>query len=364
MRAAKPPSHPTPQVFEMIRYLLMPLNHENPPCTDILHAQSSYNLFTMNFLITGAAGFLGSTLANQLSREGHQVRGLDDLSTGDPQALSPDIHFTRGDVNDRPKLWTLLQEVDCVYHLAARVSVPESILYPREYNAVNVGGTVSLMEAMRDVGVKRVVFASSGAIYGNQEIQPLKEGQTPFPSSPYAVSKLAAEYYIRTIGGLWGIETISLRIFNAYGPGQHMPASNPPVVPYFLRQAVRNGTLVVNGDGNQTRDYVYVDDVVCAMVAASTAPHVNGLVINIGSGKETSTCDLADLVLKVTGSPTNIVHSVQTPGGVSRLCADLSLAAHILNYKPSISLEEGLRMSLQRDVRYKGTKELRLNGSK
>jgi UDP-glucose 4-epimerase len=317
----------------------------------------------MNFLITGAAGFLGSTIANQLAREGHQVRGLDDLSTGDPQALSPDVHFTRGDVNDRPKLWTLLQEVDCVYHLAARVSVPESILYPREYNAVNVGGTVSLMEAMRDVGVKRVVFASSGAIYGNQDIQPLTEGQTPRPSSPYAVSKLAAEYYVRTIGELWGIETVCLRIFNAYGPGQHLPASNPPVVPYFLRQAVRNGTLVVNGDGNQTRDYVYVDDVVSAMVAAATAPNVNGHVINIGSGAETSIRSLADLVLKVTGSQTNIVYSAQTPGGVSRLCADLSLAAQKLNYKPSISLEKGLRLLLKRDARFKGTKELTKNGT-
>jgi UDP-glucose 4-epimerase len=318
----------------------------------------------MNFLITGAAGFLGSTIANQIAREGHQVRGLDDLSTGDPQALSPDVHFTRGDVNDRPKLWTLLQEVDCVYHLAARVSVPESILYPREYNAVNVGGTVSLMEAMRDVGVKRVVFASSGAIYGNQDIQPLTEGQTPHPSSPYAVSKLAAEYYVRTIGALWGIETVCLRIFNAYGPGQHLPASNPPVVPYFLRQAVRNGTLVINGDGNQTRDYVYVDDVVSAMVAAATAPNVNGLVINIGSGAETSIRSLADLILKVTGSQTNVIYSSQTPGGVSRLWADLSLAAQKLNYRPSISLEEGLRLSLQRDVRYKGTKKLTRNITK
>jgi UDP-glucose 4-epimerase len=318
----------------------------------------------MNFLITGAAGFLGSTLANQLAREGHQVRGLDDLSTGDPQALSPDVHFTRGDVSDRPKLWTLLQEVDCVYHLAARVSVPESILYPREYNTVNVGGTVSLMEAMRDVGVRRVVFGSSGAIYGTQDIQPLTEGQTPRPNSPYAVSKLAAEYYIRTIGRLWGIETVCLRIFNAYGPGQHLPASNPPVVPYFLRQAVRNGTLVINGNGKQTRDYVYVDDVVSAMVAASTAPNLNGLVINIGSGRETSIRALANLVLKVTGSQTNIIYSAQTSGGVSRLCADLSLAAQKLNYKPSIPLEEGLRMSLQRDVRYKITKELTVNGTK
>jgi UDP-glucose 4-epimerase len=318
----------------------------------------------MNFLITGAAGFLGSSIANQLAREGHQVRGLDDLSTGDPQALSPDVHFTRGDMNDRPKLWTLLQEVDCVYHLAARVSVPESILYPREYNAVNVGGTVSLMEAMRDVGVRRVVFASSGAIYGTQDIQPLTEGQTPRPNSPYAVSKLAAEYYIRTIGGLWGIETVSLRIFNAYGPGQHLPASNPPVVPYFLRQAVRNGTLVINGDGKQTRDYVYVDDVVSAMVAAATAPDLNGLVINIGSGKETSIRALANVVLKVTGSQTNIIYSAQASGGVSRLCADLSLAAKKLNFKPSLSLEEGLRLSLQRDTRFKVTKELSINGAK
>jgi UDP-glucose 4-epimerase len=312
----------------------------------------------MNFLITGAAGFLGSSIANQLAREGHQVRGIDDLSTGDPQALSADVHFTRGDVNDRPKLWTLLQEVDCVYHLAARVSVPESILYPREYNAVNVGGTVSLMEAMRDVGVKRVVFASSGAIYGNQDIQPLMEGQTPRPTSPYAVSKLAAEYYIRTIGSLWGIETVCLRIFNAYGPGQHMPASNPPVVPYFLRQAVRNGTLVINGDGNQTRDYVYVDDVVSAMVAAATAPNLNGMVINIGSGEETSIRSLANLVLKVTGSQTNTIYNAQTSGGVSRLCANISLAAQKLNYGPSVSLEDGLRLCLQMDVRYKVTKEL------
>src|SRR5512137_2122223 len=162
----------------------------------------------MNFLITGAAGFLGSALANRLAREGHQVRGLDDLSAGDPGVLEPDVHFTRGDVNDRPKLWTLLQEVDCVYHLAARVSVPESVLYPREYNAVNVGGTVSLMEAMRDVGVRRVVLISSGAVYGDQGEQPLSETASPNPRDPYAVSKLAAEYYLRSIGDLWEIETV------------------------------------------------------------------------------------------------------------------------------------------------------------
>ena len=307
----------------------------------------------MNFLITGAAGFLGSALANHLAREGHQVRALDDLSTGDPQALSPDVHFTRGDVNDRPKLWTLLQEVDCVYHLAARVSVPESLLYPREYNAVNVGGTVSLMEAMRDVGIRRVVLASSGAIYGEQDQQPLGEDCIPQPRSPYAVSKLAAEYYVRTIGSLWGIETVTLRIFNAYGPGQHLPASHPPVVPYFLRQAVRNGTLVINADGTQTRDYVYVDDVVAAMVAASTAQGINGLVLNIGSGTETSLRTLSRLAIDLAGSQANVVYNPQTSGGVSRLCADLTQAGLKLNYRPLVPLEEGLRLTLERDPRFK-----------
>src|SRR5574341_383393 len=276
----------------------------------------------MNFLITGAAGFLGSSLANHLAREGHQVRGLDDLSTGDSRVLSPDVHFTRGDVNDRPKLWTLLQEVDCVYHLAARVSVPESVSYPRDYNAVNVGGTVALMEAMRDVGVRRVVLASSGAVYGDLGQQPLRESATPNPRSPYAVSKLAAEFYVRTIGGLWGIETVSLRIFNAYGPGQHLPPSHPPVVPYFLRQALRSGSLVVHGDGNQTRDYVYVDDVVSAMVAASTAPSINGLVINVGWGTETRLRHWAQPILEAAKSHGEILFTPRNDPGVSRMCAE------------------------------------------
>ncbi len=307
----------------------------------------------MNFLISGAAGFLGSSLANQLAREGHQVRALDDLSTSDPQALAPDVHFTRGDVNDRPKLWTLLQDVDVVYHLAARVSVQESILYPRDYNAVNVGGTVALMEAMRDVGVKRVVLASSGAVYGDMGETTLTESVTPNPRSPYAVSKLAAEYYVRTIGGLWGIETVSLRIFNAYGPGQHLPPSHPPVVPHYLRQALRGGTLVAHGDGSQTRDYVYVDDVVSAMIAASTAPSINGLVINVGSGVDTSIKDLVDVVLTVAGSKANVVYNSQSSAGVSRMRADLNLAKEKLRFTPSIKLEDGLRLTLQRDVRFK-----------
>lgn len=307
----------------------------------------------MNFLITGAAGFLGSHLANRLAWEGHQVRGLDDLSTGDPNVLHPEVLFTRGDVNDRPKLWTLMQDVDCVYHLAARVSVPESILYPREYNAVNVGGTVSLMEAMRDVGVRRVVLISSGAVYGDQQIQPLRESTNPDPRSPYAVSKLAAEYYVRSIGDLWGIETVSLRVFNAYGPGQHLPPSHPPVIPNMLRQANRGGTIVIHGGGVQTRDYVYVDDVISAMVAASTAPNLDNLVINVGSGTEISVSDLASLVLQATNSNSELMFNPRTDPGVSRMCADLTLASEKLSYQPRVSIAEGLRLTNDQDKQFR-----------
>jgi len=306
----------------------------------------------MNFLITGAAGFLGSHLANYLVREGHQVRGLDDLSAGDLKTLSPEVLFTRGDVNDRPRLWTLLQDVDCVYHLAARVAVPESVLYPREYNATNVGGTVSLMEAMRDVGVKRVVFISSGAVYGDQAEQPLTETAVPYPSSPYAVSKLAAEYYVRTIGDLWEIETVSLRVFNAYGPGQRLPPSHPPVIPNFLKQTTRSGTLIMYGEGHQTRDYVFVDDVINAMIAASTAPDINNLVINVGSGTEISIRELVKLIMEVTGVKAEVISNHQNDPGVLRMCADLSIARSKLGYKPHFSLSEGLRLTVERDSRF------------
>ena len=303
----------------------------------------------MRFLITGAAGFLGSALANQLVRENHAVRGLDDLSTGDPNALLPEVHLTRGDVNDRPKLWTLLQEVDCVYHLAARVSVPELVLYPREYNQVNVGGTVTLMEAMRDVGVRRVVLISSGAVYGEQTQQPLVESVIPNPGSPYAVSKLSAEYYVRTIGKLWGIETVALRVFNAYGPGQHLPPAHAPVIPYFLKQACRLGTIVVHGDGSQTRDYVFVDDVVKAMVATATAPGVNQKTINIGSGVETSVRNLVNMVLDLTGNRPEVMYNPRNEGGVRRMSADLSLAHSLLGYQPAVGLRSGLQLTLDND---------------
>jgi UDP-glucose 4-epimerase len=246
-----------------------------------------------------------------------------------------------------------LQEIDCVYHLAAKVSVPESILYPREYNIINVGGTVSVMEAMRDVGVRRVILISSGAIYGDQGQQPLVESAPPNPGSPYAVSKLAAEHYVHTIGALWGIETVALRVFNAYGPGQPLAAAHPPVVPHFLRQVSHGGSMVIHGKGEQTRDFVYLDDVVEAMVAAASAPTINRSVINIGSGTETSIQSLGQSVLEAVGITSEWIYKEDQDAGPSRMCADIRLAKEKLGYRPRFSLQEGLERMISKDSRFR-----------
>lgn len=307
----------------------------------------------MRYLVTGGAGFLGSALANRLAAEGHQVHVLDDLSNGSRDNLETGIAFTQGDVDNVPLLWSLLQDIDCVYHLAARVSVPQSIMYPREYSRVNVGGTVSLMEAMRDTGVGRVVFTSSGAIYGHQARQPVREDDSPRPDSPYAVSKWSAEQYIHTIGDLWGLETVALRIFNAYGPRQSLPMSHAPVIPRFLQQAVGGGSLILYGNGRQTRDFVYVDDVVAALLSAATARGVNRAVINIGSGVEVSMRVLVEHVERATQREVNVITNSEKSGGVERLVADISRARELLGFRPQTDLSSGLRIMLQSDTRFR-----------
>jgi UDP-glucose 4-epimerase len=307
----------------------------------------------MRFLITGGVGFIGTALANYLAQQGHTVRVLDNLNAGDGSRLDPSIHFTRGDVEDKPKVWRLLNKVDCVYHLAARVSVPESVLYPREYNSANVSGTVAIMEAMRDAGIKRVVLASSGAVYGEQEVDKVDEKLLPHPTSPYAASKLAAESYVSTIGQLWGIETVSLRIFNAYGPGQVVLPTHPPVIPQFVRQILGGGSLVIHGSGQQTRDYIYVDDVVEALVTAATARGINREVINVGTGVGTSLIELVKIIERVTRRRARTVAASSVSGGVSALVADISRAETLLGFKSKIALPEGLALLKDNDPQFR-----------
>lgn len=306
----------------------------------------------MEFLITGGAGFIGKALANHLVKQGHAVRVLDDLSAGENTNLDPRVAFTRGDVRDIPKLWGLLRGVDCVYHLAARVSVPESILYPVEYNAVNVGGTVALMTAMRDAGVRRVILASSGAAYGEQTKQPVSENAVMLPTSPYAVSKLSAEYYVRAIGALWKIESVVLRIFNAYGPHQQLPPSHAPVIPRFLKQALSGGSLVIFGNGKQSRDFVYIDDIVRALERAATTQNLDQACINIGSGVDTTMTQLVQDIETLLGTRLHLLYNDEEARGVSRLVADISLAASALDWAPRVSLRDGLANILKQDPRF------------
>lgn len=306
----------------------------------------------MNFLITGGAGFIGKALANHLADGGHNVRVFDDLSAGENLGLDPRVLFSRGDVRDIPKLWGLLRGVDCVYHLAARVSVPESILYPVEYNAVNVGGTVSLMTAIRDAGVRRVILASSGAAYGEQSSQPVSENAVMRPTSPYAVSKLSAEYYVQAIGALWKIESVVLRIFNAYGPHQQLPPSHAPVIPRFLKQAMSGGSLVVFGNGKQSRDFVYIDDVVRALERAATTQRMDQAVINIGSGVDTTMIQLIDEIEALVGTRVHRLYNDEEDAGVSRLVADISLASKLLDWSPRVPLAQGLANILKFDPRF------------
>jgi UDP-glucose 4-epimerase len=317
----------------------------------------------MQVLITGGAGFLGSALANRLVAEGDHVRVLDDLSAGDKSRLDPRVAFVSGDIRDVPKLWTLLRGVDCVYHLAARVSVPESVLYPVEYNDTNVGGTVSLLTAARDAQVNRLVFASSGAVYGPVRDavvgagarHQVREDSELNPDTPYAVSKMASERYVTAIGRLWGIETVILRIFNAYGPNQPLPPSHAPVVPRFIRQALSGGSVVIFGDGQQTRDFVYVDDVVEALARCGRAEHVGGSILNIGSGAEVSISTLVDTLERVLGQPVHRLYNPEAAIGVPHLVADIALARERIGFAPSMSLAEGLELMLQRDARFRAS---------
>lgn len=306
----------------------------------------------MNYLITGGAGFIGHHLANRLVALGHHVRVLDDLSAGDPSALDERVLFTRGDVRDAPKLWTLLHSIDCVYHLAAKVSVPQSVLYPRDYNDINVGGTVTLMEAMRAVGNRRIVLASSATIYGDQKRQPVDEAVVPQLLTPYAVSKFAAEHYVFTLGVHYGIETVALRIFNAYGPGQALPPAYPPVVPQIIQQVVSGGTVVLFGSGKQTRDYVYIDDVVAALIEAGQRVGIDRQVINVGSGTEASVEQLVREVEIVTGRNAHVLRNEQQSGGVARLMADLDKAHALLDYKPLVTLSQGFQHTITQDARF------------
>lgn len=289
-------------------------------------------------LVTGGAGFVGSHIARALVGD-NEVRVLDDCSTGQPRNVPGGAVLYEGDLLDEQLLRDAIDGVDLVFHEAGLVSVPKSVERPAESNRVNVAGTLAVLDAARAVDA-RVVLASSVAIYGDPETVPIDESQQTRPTSPYATDKLAIDHYARVYHDLYGLETVPLRYFNVYGPGQSA-GEYAGVVSTFLEQARSGQPLTVEGDGSQTRDFAHVADVVRANLAAATTEHV-GEAFNIGTGDSVTIRDLAELIADVAGAAEGITHTDPRPGDVERSRADISKARRLLGYEPSVDLRTGL----------------------
>jgi len=296
-------------------------------------------------LITGGAGFIGSNLAHRLVENGNEICVVDDLSHGRLGNLEgiirqKNLHFHKGSFFDRKFLQSELPRTDVVVHLAALTSVPYSVLHPTTVNRVNVTGTVALLQACASASVKRFIFASSAAVYGNHR-PPLSEELLPDPLSPYAASKASAEGYLKSYRSSYGLEFVILRFMNVYGP--RSLGSNEGVVPQFLRKIMKGEPLTVYGDGRQTRDFVHVYDVVDSIVSAIDVNPSRADTFNIGTGRPTTINALIDLLQELLGGRRlKFRHEARREGDVRRSYADITRAVRLLGYAPKVKLKEGL----------------------
>ncbi|HEX6331139.1 MAG TPA: SDR family oxidoreductase [Actinomycetota bacterium] len=304
----------------------------------------------MRSLVTGAAGFVGSHLSRSLVAEGHEVVALDDLSDGRLENLAeaPEVRFERADVRDEEAVRSAARGCDVVFHQGAMRSVPRSIAMPERTTDVNVRGTLNVLLAARDASAA-VVFASSSSVYGDQSTFPLREDLAPLPRSPYAASKLAGEAYCRAWWLSFSLPTISLRYFNVYGPGQDPANEYAAVIPRFIQACLDGARPEVHGDGEQSRDFTFIDDVVEANLLASRAPErAFGRVLNVGGGADpTSVNRILRIVAELTGWDSDPVRTPPREGDVRRTEADISLAHELIGYKPHVGIEEGLRRTVE-----------------
>ncbi len=303
------------------------------------------------YLVTGGAGFIGSNLAIALAKRADPVRIVDDCSTGDWTNLDvvpPElIERWDGDIRDPELMARACAGVEVVFHHAALGSVPLSIEDPIRADAVNVGGTVTVFEAARRAGVRRVVFAASSAAYGDEPSLPKHEASPVVPLSPYAVSKVAGEAYARVFANLYGLDTVCLRYFNVFGPGQRPDGAYAAAIPKFLWAALRGEAITVFGDGSATRDFCYVDNVVEAnLLAADAVARFSGDVFNIATGQRQSLTELISAIASLLGSAPKVVHGAPRAGDVLHSLADISRAEAALGYRPLRSLEDGLPSTL------------------
>jgi nucleoside-diphosphate-sugar epimerase len=301
-------------------------------------------------LVTGGAGFIGGHLVEGLLREGWLVRVIDDLSTGFERNLArvmDQIEFTRGDIRDVDALERIMDGVEVVFHQAAMVSVPRSVAMPLLANSINIDGTLLILETARQSGVRRVVYAASSAVYGNTEVLPKVETLPAVPLSPYALQKYVGEVYCRLYSELYGLETVGLRYFNVFGPRQDPNSDYAAVIPSFVAAAVASKPPVIYGDGNQTRDFIYVDDAVQANLLAADAARASGAVINIGEGQRTSLNALWQSIREIVGTDVEPRYAAPREGDVRDSVADLTLASDLLGYEPSVDLDAGLGRTIE-----------------
>jgi len=303
-------------------------------------------------LITGGAGFIGSHVAERLLKDGHRVRVFDNFSSGTRENLAfakgreDRFEVVEGDLRDLAAVERAARGAEVIYHQAAMRSVPRSVDDPLGANDNNVNGTLHVLEAARRHGVRRVVYASSSSVYGDNPELPKREDHVMAPISPYAVSKAAGEHYARVWARLYGVETVGLRYFNVFGPRQDPASEYAAVLPRFILWALRGTPLEVHGDGSQSRDFTFIENVVEANLLAGQAPGVGGEAFNVGCGERTSLLDVVGMLEGIIGRPVERRHSPARGGDVPHTIADVSKAKRLLGYTPLVGFSEGFRRTV------------------
>ncbi len=303
------------------------------------------------YLVTGGAGFIGCNLARFLLDKGHEVTVLDNFATGRRENLTGiagQVTLLEGDIRDRDAVDSALADCEGVFHQAALGSVPRSVEDPTTTHDVNVNGTVTVLEAARSAGVRRVIFAASSSAYGDQPVSPKVETMPTLPKSPYAASKVACEAYLRGYAGVFGLETLSLRYFNVFGPYQDPNAAYAAVIPLFVQAVLTGQPATIHGDGLQSRDFCYIDNVCQANWQAMTAPAqvCDGRVLNIACNRATTIRQIFERICDLLGRRTEVQHTPPRPGDVKHSLADVTAAAEAIGYQPAVHTEDGLARAI------------------
>jgi nucleoside-diphosphate-sugar epimerase len=304
----------------------------------------------MRYLVTGGAGFIGSNTVDELVRRGHSVVVLDDLSSGKEDNLAEirnKITFIKGSITDIEVVRKAMHEAEYVLHLAARTSVPRSVKDPIETNKINIDGTLNVLVAAKELKVKRVVFAASSSAYGETPTLPKVETMQPMPISPYGVTKYVGELYGQTFGRCYGLENVALRYFNIFGPRQDPDSPYSGVLAKFCTAFLEDTQPLVFGDGEQTRDFTYVENAVQANLLACEAPSVSGKVFNVGVGGRVSLNEVLRELGKITGKRLEAKHDPPRDGDIRDSQADISQAREVLGYDPQVGFEEGLARTFE-----------------